>query len=60
MLLDDPEELGFFVPKKLANAESLAGFLDDELLELLELELLGFLQLDELDELGFLQLDDEP
>ena len=26
MLLDDPEELGFFVPKKLANAESLVGF----------------------------------
>ena len=43
MVLDDPEELGFFVPKKLANAESFAGFFDDELLELLELEELGFL-----------------
>ena len=43
MVLEDPDELGFLVPKKLANAESLAGFLDNELLELLELELLGFL-----------------
>ena len=39
-LLDDPDELGLLVPKKLANAESFAGCLDDELLEL---ELLGFL-----------------